>query len=73
MTVLENYRMVSQSQVDLVAELQQLDAKIENSADPVVKQESEHLSKVGCSWALRTLARTHDQCPLRPSVCPWIA
>ncbi len=41
MTVLENYRMVSQSQTDLGADLQQLETKIKDSADPVSKQEYE--------------------------------
>jgi chromosome segregation ATPase len=41
MTVLENYRMVSQSQADLGADLQQLNAKIESAADPIAKQEYE--------------------------------
>ena len=41
MTVLENYRMVSQSQADLGAELQHVDTKIENSVDPVSREEYE--------------------------------
>jgi chromosome segregation ATPase len=39
MTVLENYRVVSQSQADLETDLKQLDAKIEITEDPLVKRE----------------------------------
>jgi hypothetical protein len=41
MTVLENYRMVSQSQDDLEADLRQLDERIEAATDPMTKREYE--------------------------------
>jgi chromosome segregation ATPase len=39
MTALENYRVVSQSQSDLEADLRQLEARIETTDDPLVKRE----------------------------------
>jgi chromosome segregation ATPase len=41
MTVLENYRLVSQSRADLEADLQQIDAKIAGAEDVLVKREYE--------------------------------
>jgi chromosome segregation ATPase len=41
MTVLENYRVVSQSQADLEDDLRQLDERIEAATDPVTKREYE--------------------------------
>jgi division protein CdvB (Snf7/Vps24/ESCRT-III family) len=41
MTVLENYRVVSQSQADLEADLKQLDIKIETTEDALTKREYE--------------------------------
>ncbi|MBN1486152.1 MAG: hypothetical protein JW981_00840 [Anaerolineae bacterium] len=41
MTKLENYRMVTQSQSDLQTDLQQINAMIESTGDPVVRREYE--------------------------------
>jgi SMC interacting uncharacterized protein involved in chromosome segregation len=41
MTMLENYRLVSQSQVDLEADLRQIDGKIEETVDQLAKREYE--------------------------------
>ncbi len=41
MTTLENYRLVSQSQSDLEADLRQITEKIEAAEDPLIKQEYE--------------------------------
>jgi hypothetical protein len=41
MTVLENYRMVSQSHGDLRADLEQIQGKIEKTADPLISREYE--------------------------------
>jgi chromosome segregation ATPase len=41
MTVLENYRVVSQSQEDLEADLRQLSVKIEAAEDPLIRREYE--------------------------------
>lgn len=41
MTTLENYRLVTQSQTDLEAELRELDETIENSQDVLTRQEYE--------------------------------
>jgi hypothetical protein len=41
MTVLENYRLVSQSNTGLESDLRQTEAKIKSAADPLVKREYE--------------------------------
>jgi chromosome segregation ATPase len=45
MTVLENYRAVSQSQDDLASDLQQMEEKIEATDDPMTRREYEESSK----------------------------
>jgi chromosome segregation ATPase len=40
-TMLENYRIVSQSQADLEADLRQFDEKVETTTDPLTRREYE--------------------------------
>jgi len=60
MTVLENYRLVSQSRVDLETDLQQIETKIGEAQDPMITREYEE-SRVSLQDRLAKLGTVSTQ------------